>query len=505
MYSPIPLSMSLTLPARSGERTHSQYEIPEGVKGTSATIAMMRKLVTNAKRRGEVRELIGKILNPSNCSRPCDSKNYFCYAKAAYEWVRDNILYVYDPHQVEFLESASFLLKSKVGDCDSMDTLLASIFESMGFQTQFVTVMADASRPDEFSHVYTRVKLPNYGWVAADPIMPKKWFGWEPDAEGRRYWPASEDDINTPLDTTPSIQVGSPNPAPNMSLFGSRMAGLGALAHGGHGHHGGRGGWGGGWDGDSFGFDSGWAPVIVPESPIIAFHVDSIQVVPEDHVEPQSEEAEESAYHSYGLMGMGDSITDKTPTIEIDQITSGTVLRQIQSLERSAAENVDTLQITKAAVDQLEPGFDRRAALQTYSAAKSLVDQQTKTLRKLRDKYNEFIVAAQTYIGVVPNMPGLAALSDAPSKASIFTPLAQSVTALRDAAMSNAQAVRQKVVDAYQWTGEASKTALSVGTGAVTSAMVGNVALSLAAAFVAVQVLFPKHSWFAGLSGRRRG
>ncbi len=494
VLNPITLSTSLTIPA-SG---HSRHQIPDGVKGTAATIALMRKLVTRAKRRGEVRELIGKILNPKDGARPCDSKDYYCYAQKAHEWVRDNILYVYDPNQVEFLESAAFLLKSRVGDCDSMDTLLASIFESMGLQTQFVTVMADASRPDEFSHVYTRVKIPGVGWVAADPIMPKKWFGWEPQAAGRRYWPASEDEAGQPVDTADSIQVSGQDSSMNSGVSG--MRGLSGLGHGGHHHHhhgGGRGGW-----------DSGWAPTLVLESPLTAYEVDSIDVVPAEHVDPQSEASDEATYHSYGMMGLrglGDSAAPSTP-VELEQILNGNVLRSIHALETSAAENINALEITKSSVDNLDSGFDKQAAQKAYNLAKAMVDEQKKNLQKLRQVYNEFMLAVQAYVGVMPNMPGmagLASLSDTPAKTSLFGGLAQSINTLRETVASGASNVRQKVVDAYKWTGEAAKTTALVGAGTVGTVAAANILAVGAIAFLAYEFVWkPK---LAGAAGRGRG
>ena len=98
------------------------------------------------------------------------------------------------------------MLKNRIGDCDSQDMLLAAMFESEGFPTQFVTIKADAERPDEYSHVYTRVKIPNYGWVVADPTMPNKYFGWEPEGNYvKKYWPASSDAVDQPVDESPSV------------------------------------------------------------------------------------------------------------------------------------------------------------------------------------------------------------------------------------------------------------------------------------------------------------
>lgn len=188
---------------------HTRSVISEGVRGTEQTIALMQQLVTKYKREDPLRELVGKVLNPKDGPRPCASKDYFCYAQKLYEWVRDNILYAYDPHLVEYIERPKILLKTRIGDCDSMVTTLCAAYESIGLQSQFVTIKGDPTRPDEYSHVYCRVMIPRKGWVVADPTM-NKWFGWEPQGHyQKRYWPASQDDSRNPLDTQDSLPVAS--------------------------------------------------------------------------------------------------------------------------------------------------------------------------------------------------------------------------------------------------------------------------------------------------------
>lgn len=198
----------IALPLPSG---HSRHLINDGASGTAQTIAMMQKLVSGAKRDNSVRKVVGSIINPKNCAG-CTPKDYFCYAKSLYEWVRDNIKYAYDPHMVEFLEAPARLLENGIGDCDSQDMLLCAMFEQVGLQSQFVTIKADPNRPNEYTHVYTRVMIPKVGWVCADPIMPEKWFGWEPPyPSGKKYWASSADEKDDDVDTTDSVPFQSPS------------------------------------------------------------------------------------------------------------------------------------------------------------------------------------------------------------------------------------------------------------------------------------------------------
>ena len=177
---------------------HSRDWIPAGYLGTAATIARMKEFVTEYKRNFEIRKLAAKII------QGCPAKDYYCYAKALYEFCRDRIKYVYDPHMVELVESPLKVLEAGIADCDSVCTLLASLNESIGLKTRFRTVKADAKRPDDFSHVYCVVRVPASrfsqskinGWIPEDATLPDKKFGWEPKSPqiiGYKDWAASKD------------------------------------------------------------------------------------------------------------------------------------------------------------------------------------------------------------------------------------------------------------------------------------------------------------------------
>jgi hypothetical protein len=158
-------------------------------KIVSSTLASMRKGVTKGKRVFEIRRIIGEII------APCSPKDYYCYCKSLYEYCRDQIKYTFDPVGVELVESPErILLESKIADCDSIVTVLATMYEAIGFPSRFVTVKADKLRPNDYSHVYLEVNIPGRGWVAADPTMPTKEFGWAPDPQfPATRWPASLD------------------------------------------------------------------------------------------------------------------------------------------------------------------------------------------------------------------------------------------------------------------------------------------------------------------------
>lgn len=170
-----------------------RYSISSGKAGTAETIAKMQELVTEGKREREVRKQLFEII------KNCPAKDYLCYARAAYKFCSDpsvggQIRYVFDPAGVELIENPKWILQTKVADCDSICVLLATLCEQMGFACRFVTIKADLSRPDEYSHVYLQANIPRHGWVSMDCTMPNQEFGWEPDKKfPRTYWPASKD------------------------------------------------------------------------------------------------------------------------------------------------------------------------------------------------------------------------------------------------------------------------------------------------------------------------
>lgn len=354
---------------------HSRKIISNGEQGTAETIALMQKMVGSYKRNDDIRKLCGNILNPKNGQRPCQSKDYLCYASKFYEWVRDNILYAYDPNSVEYIESPKAVLKNRIGDCDSMDMLLASMFEQIGLESQFVTIKADASRPNEFTHVYTRVKIPKVGWVCADPIMPDKHFGWEPPyPHGKKYW-AGSSDATGPVDTTDSV-------GGDVSSDVSSFAGLGAIGHG--GHHGGRGRrgggyWGGGpyWGG-SFDDNIYVLPVAVPVTDQYAIAAEG--ALPQAMENPAGDRSEGMR----GLASMG-AVSNETASNWISRILSGEVARDLKDRRERANKNGDMAYRVLAAAKKTKSAKAISAATNFQNA----VRQEQYAINAAVAKYNE--------------------------------------------------------------------------------------------------------------------
>ncbi len=73
-----------------------------------------------------------------------------CYAKAIYYFVRDNIQYVNDPVNFEYIEEPKEVLVTKAGDCESGTMLMDSLMESIGIDSEMVFIPG---------HAFLRIKL----------------------------------------------------------------------------------------------------------------------------------------------------------------------------------------------------------------------------------------------------------------------------------------------------------------------------------------------------------
>lgn len=104
--------------------------------------------------------------------------------------VRDHIVYVPDPNEVEMLQTPPRTLSRGMGDCDDKSILVATLLETLGFSTEFLAVggvgdgwgndCADTDTPP-YSHVLAAVqygpkigKLPSFldGWLTLETIVP---------------------------------------------------------------------------------------------------------------------------------------------------------------------------------------------------------------------------------------------------------------------------------------------------------------------------------------------
>lgn len=142
--------------------------LDDGVRGTMQTLRVMRQLVNAYRINPDIRRAAANILfltpERDGLSRP----------RSLFEWVRDHVRYIPDVLDVETLSTPDKILAGLIGDCDDQATLLATLYESVGYPTRFV--LTSYSDSGQFEHVYLQVHADGE-WFDVDPTEPHE-FGW---------------------------------------------------------------------------------------------------------------------------------------------------------------------------------------------------------------------------------------------------------------------------------------------------------------------------------------
>lgn len=133
--------------------------------GLIDVVTWMRKFAHQDKANPAVRGLVEKI-----CSG-MPSGDYAGEALCIYYWVNNNIRYMLDPFDVEFLKQPSRLLAEPTGDCDDMATLIASMLLAAGHRAAFN--LASFNNNSVPSHVFAMVMSPK-GWIPLDPVANRE-------------------------------------------------------------------------------------------------------------------------------------------------------------------------------------------------------------------------------------------------------------------------------------------------------------------------------------------
>jgi Transglutaminase-like superfamily len=144
--------------------------IPEGSSGVHFTLQVMSRLTKEGKKHPLIR---GKA---TELTQSLPQKDKAGEIAALFYFVRDNIRYVRDIHDVETLHFADQVLLQEYGDCDDKSVLLASLLESIGHPTRFVAVGFETGR---YSHVLVDTLVGRDKWLPLDSTEPRP-IGWRP-------------------------------------------------------------------------------------------------------------------------------------------------------------------------------------------------------------------------------------------------------------------------------------------------------------------------------------
>lgn len=118
----------------------------------------------------------------------------FKQARKIFEFVRDEVQYVYDPTDSEEVQSPETTLKLRAGDCEDQAILLNSLLSAIGFESALI--FADTNNDQIPDHVYSAVFIPTapeytkplqrrrlddgkdlHDWIPLDPASQDSDFG----------------------------------------------------------------------------------------------------------------------------------------------------------------------------------------------------------------------------------------------------------------------------------------------------------------------------------------
>ncbi len=134
------------------------------------TLRVMKAKANEAKKA--LRPLAEQI-----CAK-IESGSYNDEISAIYGWVRQNIKYRKDIHNVEYVRAPKRMIESGQGDCDDMACLLAALCMALGHECRFLVVGFEDKSP---SHVFCQVAIRGFvgeggasrgakDWVTLDPV-----------------------------------------------------------------------------------------------------------------------------------------------------------------------------------------------------------------------------------------------------------------------------------------------------------------------------------------------
>lgn len=139
--------------------TGQRFGAPSGGQLTSHTVALMRRIVNDAKSSPEIMSAAVSLIYNT------PEKSELHEVSAIFEWVRDYVRYVRDVHGLETLTDPRMTLLRRVGDCDDQVMLLCALLEAVGYPTRFVVA---GYQSNAFEHIYCQV-FAGGEWIDADP------------------------------------------------------------------------------------------------------------------------------------------------------------------------------------------------------------------------------------------------------------------------------------------------------------------------------------------------
>lgn len=161
-----------------GQSSWTGYRAPllAGDQGTQQTVELMRQLIDEALADQDFVNLAVRIV------KTVPAYHDMGELQALYKWVKQNIRFTKDPVTKEKLYPPQQLLRIKAGDCDDISMLLGAFLLALGYPARLITISANPSQPNEFSHVYVEGEAPpgSGQWIPMDAARVDSEFGVAP-------------------------------------------------------------------------------------------------------------------------------------------------------------------------------------------------------------------------------------------------------------------------------------------------------------------------------------
>lgn len=161
--------------------TVTSYTIPQGDRGSYATLRTMKRIVGEAMRDVPVLDAAKDLIRLSG------GTNRLAQAQAIQEWMTDHVNFCRDPYGIETIHTPLFML-SRIreqgmfeADCDDYAVLSAALAKAVGMRTKFV-VLGFFGKKVPYAHVYTMAQTEE-GWMPFD-----RSFGLPPGSITRRAY-----------------------------------------------------------------------------------------------------------------------------------------------------------------------------------------------------------------------------------------------------------------------------------------------------------------------------
>ena len=110
----------------------------------------------------------------------CPDRDEGCEIAKVFWFVKGNVRYTHDIHNIDTYQSAARTLQFQGGDCDDHAILLCTLLSELGFQVGFRVISTSGK---SWEHVYAIVGVPKRAPTAVIPLdttVPSAYPGWEP-------------------------------------------------------------------------------------------------------------------------------------------------------------------------------------------------------------------------------------------------------------------------------------------------------------------------------------